>query len=81
MAGPGTRTTQIFINLGNNAQSLDSQGFAPFGSVIDGMSVEPSSTPSTAKFSDQGKIQSQGNDYLKQTFPNLDYIKTARIEQ
>jgi len=81
MAGPGTRTTQIFINLGNNAQSLDPQGFAPFGRVIDGMSVVAQLNAEYGEAPDQGKIQSQGNDYLKQTFPNLDYIKTARIEQ
>lgn len=81
MAGPGTRTTQIFISLGNNAQSLDPQGFAPFGRVIDGMSVVAQLNDEYGEAPDQGKIQSLGNEYLKQTFPNLDYIKTARIEQ
>jgi peptidyl-prolyl cis-trans isomerase A (cyclophilin A) len=37
-AGPNTRTTQVFINLGNNAQ-LDSMGFAAFGEVTEGMDV------------------------------------------
>ena len=37
-AGPDTRTTQVFLNLGINA-SLDGQGFSPFGRVTSGMSV------------------------------------------
>src|SRR5256885_16912744 len=37
-AGPGTRTTQIFINFGDNNR-LDASGFTPFGQVVHGMEV------------------------------------------
>ena len=32
-AGPNTRTTQLFINFGNNV-NLDGMGFSPFGKVV-----------------------------------------------
>src|SRR5712691_8258666 len=37
-AGANTRTTQAFINFGNN-EALDKIGFSPFGEVTDGMKV------------------------------------------
>lgn len=78
MAGPNTRTTQLFINYGNNA-ALDRDGFAPFGQVIKGMEVVDGFYSAYGESPDQSMIQSQGNGYLQTRFPLLDYIKTARI--
>ena len=77
-AGPNTRTTQLFINLRSN-QSLDSDGFAPFGAIVEGMNVVESLYKGHGERPDQGAITMQGNAYLKANFPNLDYVKTARI--
>ncbi|MBQ43271.1 MAG: peptidylprolyl isomerase [Gemmatimonadetes bacterium] len=78
---PNSRTTQLFINLGDNSANLDGQGFAPFGRVVEGMEVvgsfnaEYGSTPST----NQATIAERGNEFLNKNFPNLDYIVTAKI--
>jgi peptidyl-prolyl cis-trans isomerase A (cyclophilin A) len=80
MAGPGSRTTQLFINLGDNTQSLDPQGFAVFGRVVEGMDVVDQINAEYGEAPDQGRIQAEGNTYLKSSFPNLDYVKTARVE-
>jgi peptidyl-prolyl cis-trans isomerase A (cyclophilin A) len=83
-AGPGTRTTQLFINFGNNT-GLDGQGFSPFGKVTEGMDVvdkingEYGDGAPYGRGPDQGRIQMEGNAYLKKDFPNLDYIKSATI--
>ena len=38
--GPGTRSTQVFVNLGDNSAQNDIEaGFAPFGRVVAGMDV------------------------------------------
>lgn len=83
-AGPNTRTTQLFINFGDNAR-LDGMGFSPFGKVTDGMDVvdkingEYGEGAPRGRGPHQGQIQGQGNAYLKRDFPNLDYIKSASI--
>ncbi len=83
-AGPNTRTTQVFINFGNNA-GLDGQGFSPFGQVVSGMEVVNSlysgygEGAPHGKGPDQGGIQQYGNAYLQKSFPKLDYIEKATI--
>jgi len=83
-AGPNTRTTQLFINFGDN-RNLDGMGFSPFGKVTEGMEVvdkinkEYGEGAPRGRGPDQGRIQQEGNTYLKKDFPNLDYIKSATI--
>jgi peptidyl-prolyl cis-trans isomerase A (cyclophilin A) len=85
-AGPNTRTTQLFISFADN-RPLDRQGFAPFAKVVSGMEVVDQlhagygeGAPS-GKGPSQGRMQSEGNAYLKKDFAQLDYVKTARIVQ
>jgi len=75
---PNSRSTQLFINFGNNT-FLDNQRFAPFGKVTEGMDVVDKINSEYGETPNQGMIQSAGNAYLKQKFPNLDYIKSATI--
>ncbi len=77
--GPNTRTTQLFINLGNN-QALDGQGFAPFGQVVEGMDIVDSLYDGYGEAPQQPRIEMQGNQYLQSEFPQLDFIKTAKLE-
>ena len=83
-AGANTRTTQVFINFGDNKR-LDRDGFAPFGMVTDGMKVVDmlydqygEGAPSGGG-PDQSQIEKQGKSYLDKGWPKLDYIKTATI--
>jgi len=83
-AGPNTRTTQLFINFGNNTR-LDAMGFSSFGKVSEGMDVvdkingEYGEGAPAGRGPDQGRVQREGNAYLKKDFPKLDYIKSATI--
>lgn len=86
MAGPDSRTTQVFINLSSN-RMLDKQGFAPFGKVTEGMDVVDAlyagygDMPPGGNGPDPSKIETQGNEYLDNHFARLDTIKSARIEK
>lgn len=83
-SGPNTRTTQVFINLNDNAR-LDQRGFAPFGKVIEGMEVVDrlyngyGDSPPRGEGPDQTLIETQGNAYLESKFPMLDYVRRARV--
>jgi peptidyl-prolyl cis-trans isomerase A (cyclophilin A) len=82
--GKDTRTTQLFINLADNV-NLDQMGFPPFGQVVEGMSVVESFYSGYGEGAPrgrgpyQGRIQSEGNRYLRDEFPELDYIEKATL--
>ena len=82
--GPNSRTTQIFINLRDNS-SLDKDGFAPFGEVVEGMDVVERLWSSYGEVAPRGtgpdpaKIELEGNAYLDEEFPRLDSIVRATI--
>ena len=76
---PNSRSTQLFINLGDNSKSLDSQGFTPFGEVIQGMDNVMHIEMKYREQPDQAAIAEKGNAYLEDRFPQLDYVKKATV--
>jgi peptidyl-prolyl cis-trans isomerase A (cyclophilin A) len=83
-AGPDTRTTQLFINFGNNA-TLDGMGFAPIGEVIEGMDIVDSIYSGYGEGQPRGegpnqqRMKTLGDSYLSKEFPKLDYIQSASV--
>ncbi|WP_348264758.1 peptidylprolyl isomerase [Telmatobacter sp. DSM 110680] len=77
-AGPNTRTRQFFINYADNAR-LDGMGFAPFGTVVEGMAAVDKLYANYGESPRQDLITEQGDAYLKAHFPDLDKIKLATI--
>jgi peptidyl-prolyl cis-trans isomerase A (cyclophilin A) len=85
-SGPNSRTTQVFINFADNSR-LDGMGFSSFGQVTTGMNVVDTlyngygEGAPQGRGPDQGRIQMEGNAYLKKDFPNLDFVRKATIER
>merc|ERR1711916_34215 len=77
-AGKNTLTTQLFINLGDN-DFLNDMGFTPIGKVISGMETVEAINAEYGEKPNQGMITSKGNDYLKKSFPKLDFITQAKL--
>ena len=85
--GPGTRCTQLFINLDDN-DHLDGEGYHPFAVVVSGMDVVEKLMPTGEEGRGDGRdrlgpsqerMHAEGNKYLKKVFPNLSYIISAKV--
>lgn len=86
-AGPNTRTTQIFVNTNTAGNGfLDNQGFAPFGTVVEGMDVVDRFYSGYGEGAPQGKgpnqglLQKQGNAYVVPNYPKLSYFEKATFK-
>ena len=86
-AVPHGRTTQVFINLGDNSATHDRE-FVPFGRVIAGMDVADAldaeygeAAGGGIRAGNQGPLFQEGNAYLESHFPHLDYIEEARVTE
>jgi homoserine O-acetyltransferase len=85
--GPGTRSTQIYINLGDNAAQNDREpGFAPFGKVTAGMDVVTNLYSGYGETSGGGMragrqdpMFAHGNRWLDANFPRLDRLIRLEI--
>ena len=77
--GPNSRTTQLFINLKDNRAGARPTGFAPIGKVIDGNGRRGELLQQLRRHAaaragaGSCKDQMQGNEYLANHFPRLDY--------
>ncbi|MEP6495801.1 MAG: peptidylprolyl isomerase [bacterium] len=82
---PTDRTTNVFINLHDNA-NLDTLAFAPIGRVVQGMDVADSLfagygelTISDPPIGDPKRLYSESNRYMDKTYPKLDRILTITL--
>jgi peptidyl-prolyl cis-trans isomerase A (cyclophilin A) len=78
---PNSRSTQLYINYKDNLflDPPSQQGFAPFGTVTDGMDVVDKISSAYGERPDQGQITAEGDAYISKNFPNIDKIKSAKI--
>ncbi len=85
--GPASRSTQLFINLRDNARldTLNGFGFPPIAVIVDGLplidslNAEYGEGPPRGTGPSQDSLRRQGNGYLDRTFPALDAIHSARV--
>jgi homoserine O-acetyltransferase len=82
---PNGRTTQVYISLRDNT-AQDTQGFAPFGEVVEGMDVADALNSEYGENAGGGirggrqqPLFDGGNAYLDREYPRLDRLIRARI--
>jgi len=85
--GPDTRSTQVFINLGDNTAQNDKEaGFAPFARVVEGMEVVERLYGGYGEHSGGGMragkqdaLFNGGDAYVDREFPKLDHLIRATL--
>lgn len=84
--GPNTRSTQVYINTGDNSRNDRENGFAPFGQVVEGMdTVEQlyggygEHAGGGMRAGHQDAMFTGGNEYLDREFPKLDKLIRASM--
>ena len=85
---PGTRSTQVYINLGDNSAQNDKEAaFAPFGKVVAGMDVVDKLYGGYGEHSGGGMRAGRqdamfegGNAYMDREFPRLDKLVKATVQ-
>lgn len=77
---PNTRSTQVYINLGDN-KKLDEMGFSPFGKVVSGLDevVNKFYSGYDSRRISQRSLTLEGDAYLEREYPKLDKIKKAVV--
>ncbi len=86
-AVPNGRTTQVFINLRDNAATHDKEPFVPFGRVVEG--IEAADAFYSGYGEGLGGIRAgkqdagfaEGNVFFDREFPRLDRIKSAVVNR
>ncbi len=84
-SAPNSRSTQLFINFGDNSR-LDASRFAPIGEVVEGMEIVDQlyngyggGADEGGRGPSQGQLHAQGKAYLDRNFPKLDRILSTSI--
>lgn len=84
-AVPNGRSTQVFVNTGDNAATHDKEPFTPFGRVVagmehvDGVNAEHGEGPGGIRAGKQDPFFAGGNRWLDRVFPRLDFIRRVVI--
>jgi cyclophilin family peptidyl-prolyl cis-trans isomerase len=87
-AVPNGRTTQIFVNMGDNSPTHDKEPFTPFGrvlgtgmTIVEAFNAEHREGPGGIRAGRQDAFFDGGNAWLDATFPRLDVITKAAVRQ
>lgn len=84
--GPNTRSTEIYINTGDNRRIDRENGFAPFGKVVTGMDTVEKLYGGYGEHSGGGMRAGRqdpvfrgGNAYMDKEYPRLDKLLRATL--